>query len=257
MTWGMILPSSFGDYWPDGEYVDARSRAEDHYHNVLTDDERKEIEGGVQSLLANTSRKFSMDLGFLKLGPLEAFEQPSEFKTIKTYKQLASFIQLNQGLLAADESLRDIIEDLEPGVHSFWPIKITMPRGMVYPTPYFAMVINNHLTAFRRDESRPGSWKPNTTADHYSLATRPLKKGISGMAISLEAVGSAHIWREKWVSNPEILFSDALKDRVDSAGLRIPRAHYRMLDVLKVDEPTAMRWRFGFFCKNWLQKSSG
>jgi len=231
MTWGMILPASFGDYWPNGAYVGDVSLAEDHYHNVLTDAERKKLDGGVQDLLANASRKFRMDIVFAKLGPLEEFEKPHEFKTVKTYKKLASFIKLNDGLLAVDEALRDIIEELEPGVHTFWPIEITMPRGVAYPTPYFAMVINNHLTAFSREDSEPGSWRESTPGDHYSTATRPYNKSFSGMAISREAVGSAHIWRERWVKTPNILFSDTLIDKIKAAGLRIPPTHYKMLDV--------------------------
>ncbi len=234
MTWGMILPMSFGDYWPNGVYVDAKPRAEDHYNNVLTDAERKELYTGVTSLLANANYKYIEDLVFTKLGPLQEFEKPRKYKTVKTYKNLASFIQLSNGPLGVDEALRDIIEELEPGVHTFWPIEITMPRGGVYPKPYFATVINTHLTAFSREDSVPGSWKESTPGDHYSGPSIPYKKGIMGMAISREAVGAAHLWREQWLHNPKIFFSDTLMDKIKAAGLRIPRKHYKMIEVERV-----------------------
>jgi len=231
MTWGMVLPVSFGDYWPNGACVDARSRAEDHYSSVLTDAERKKLYAGVTSLLANANYKYIEDIVFTKLGPLEEFEKPRKYKTFKTYKNLASFIQLSNGLLGVDEALREIFEELESGVHTFWPIEITMPRGGVYPKPYFVMVINTHLTAFSREDSEQESWEESSPGNHYSRATRPHKKAFSGMAISRETVGTAHIWRVRWVKTPEILFSDRLMDKIKAAGLRIPPKHYEMLDV--------------------------
>jgi hypothetical protein len=139
---------------------------------------------------------------------------------------LGSFIKLTNGLLAVDEPLRDIIEELEPGVHQFWPMQITMPKDVAFPKPYHALVIHNHLDAFRSEESAPGSW-----ALEGGIPGLFTYRNIKGMAMSLDAIGSKHLWREKSVQRPDILMSDALKARIDAAGLKIPPQHYKMLDV--------------------------
>jgi hypothetical protein len=225
MTWGMLLPGNFGQFWPSSEAVDAAEKVKHHAMNVMTDEERLELAHSGTSLLAHASMKFRRDMG-----RIEEFEQTSVFRTRKTYSKLGSFIQLNNGLLAVDEPLRDIIEELEPGVHQFWPMQITMPKDVAFPKSYHALVIHNHLDAFRREESEPGAWA-TTGVEHISTHGLPEKKSISGMAMSLDAIGSKHLWREKFVHGPDIFMSEALKARIDAAGLKIPPKHYKMLDV--------------------------
>ena len=41
------------------------------------------------------------------------------------------------------EPLKDIIEALEPGVHFYWPIRMTGPKGVEYPVRYYGMQIRH------------------------------------------------------------------------------------------------------------------
>jgi len=231
MTWAMMLPRGFGDFWPLGQMTDARGKAEAQFNSALSQEERVEMpEGvhsqGVQAILANASRKCEMDLG-----ALEPYEQGEVFETDKTEKSLASLIKLSNGLLAVDDPLKAIIEDLNPGVHQFWPLEIKMPKGKVYPTQYHALVVRRYLDSFTPKQSEPHSWRQMGRGSHYMVVRYPKKKEIMGLALAEEKIGSSHLWRERFLSAPEIFFSDLLKKRIDEAGLRIPKEHYKVQDV--------------------------
>lgn len=231
MTWAMMLPRGFGDYWPLGQMTDARGKAEAQFNSTLSEEERAEMpEGvhsqGVQAILANASRKCTMDLG-----PLEPYEQGAVFEAQKTEKSLASFIKLDNGLLAVDEALKAIIEDLDPGVHQFWPIKIRMPKGKHYAKQYYALVVRRYLEAFSPGQSKPNSWRKMGSGSTYMIVKYPKKNEIAGLAFSEERIGSSHLWRERLLQTPEIFLSDTLKKRIDEAGLRIPKEHYKVQNV--------------------------
>jgi hypothetical protein len=69
-------------------------------------------------------------------GPFAADEAPKRFETEKIYKTLGSLIVLNGRVLAADATLKEIIERFEPDVHNFSPLEIVMPKKIVYPKQY-------------------------------------------------------------------------------------------------------------------------
>lgn len=144
----------------------------------MTDEERMALANSGTSPLANAGRKFRRDMG-----RIEDFEQPAVFRTRKTHSKLGSLIQLTNGLLAFEEPLRDIIEGLEPSTHQFWPWKIMMPKNVEFPKPYHALVIHNHLEAFRREESEPGSWVPDSVGA-ISVNGTPEKTSVQGMALA-------------------------------------------------------------------------
>ena len=136
MVWGIEMPGSFGDFFPDGEYVGYDERLKAYYDNEMSDAEKAAMGMQDRLLLSRFSTKFTADKG-----PLKPHDCPKEFKTITSYKSLASLIKLNERLPAVDRNLKDSIERLEPGVHQFWPIKITMPKDKEYPVQYYGMVI--------------------------------------------------------------------------------------------------------------------
>ena len=71
-----------------------------------------------------------------------------------------------------------------------------------------------------------------TLKDYYenNRGIAPLKKVITGLALSKDAIGGAHLWREKKLTQPDIFLSDTLKARAMDAGLRLPK-HFRMKEV--------------------------
>lgn len=221
MVWALVRPG-LGDFFPPGDLIGWDEAIEAYYKTEMPEEDK--IAMGIEKNLIYTpfTQKFSKDMG--KLAPQEL---PNEFRTHKTERNLASFVKL--GFQAVDEELKTIIERLEPGVHQFWPMKVSMPNGQEYPKKYYGIVIHRHLKSFLPEKSDRESWMGgefypgkigyNTRAD--SKAT------YAGIALSKDIIGSAHLWREKELTDPNVFISDELQAEIKKADLRIPR-HYKV-----------------------------
>jgi hypothetical protein len=251
MVWGMSLPSGFGEFWPSGAFeYDAKTRESGWserlrlYYLDQTPEEQKRL-FDYQDAVGRAahfyggyvSGKFISELGTgggaerPHFNAIEPHEPPQSFDTEKTYKTLGSLIGLNSQLLAVDDNLKAIMERLEPGVHQFFPIKITMPRGAVFPKPYYVLVISQYIDSFSPENSNPDSWHDwPDYPDFYYYYHREDKRGITGLALSKMLFGRAHFWRERRFNGILICFSDELQAEVVNAGLRMPK-HYRMKEV--------------------------
>lgn len=235
MTWGIYETSSFGAYMPDGEYVGWDEALEQYYIEVMTDEERAEY--GIhkfRSYANSVTRKFTHEPGFTidglpPLGPVLDHEVPKEFKLYrKPAKDLSAMIHL--GVHAVSEELKAAIEALEPGVHEFWPIRLTLPGGDAWPVQYYTMRIGRFLDSFRPDESDEGSWeKRGIKVDRY-LVEIPDKKHFAGLGMSQAEIGGAHLWREKHLYLPQICMSDEMQAAMKAAGFKGSKL-YRMKDV--------------------------
>lgn len=116
-----------------------------------------------------------------------------------------------------------IIEGLEPGVHQFWPIKITMPTGETYPKQYYLLRIGRFLDSFVPQESDVQAYKESEWGDYR--VSIPNKKNYTGLAVSEAAIGRSHLWRERLLLDPDILISDVLHSEITTAGLKMPKLH--------------------------------
>jgi hypothetical protein len=230
MVWGVLIPTGFGDFRPEGELVGWEERLDAYYH--------KELEGG--PLKAHMPRasyyhsrvlwKFLRELGSLTPDSLRVerplpHEWPEEYRTAKTHDKLGSLIEID-GFLAVEDHLKALIEEIEPGLHDFRPIRITMPRGKDYPVPYHVLLIGQFRDSFRPELTTEGTW--NGKLDYPRV--HDTKAGLAGAAMSTEAIGGAHLWRERKLVEPKICFSDELQDAIAKAGLRMMK-HYKMKSV--------------------------
>ncbi len=217
MVWGMREPGSFGDYFPDGEFVGWKEGVKSYFENEMSPEERAKYDNWDVNYRGSISRKFAGDLG-----ALEEHQQPKDFQTVKTYTNIASLTLL--GLLAVDEELKDIIETLEPGVHQFWPITITMPKGVVYPKQYYGLRIGGFIGTFSPEQSDPGSFRIALVNEiMFYNPLRPSKECIADLAFDTKAVGSSHLWREReHLQSPDYFFSDALHDEITRRAQRMP-----------------------------------
>lgn len=234
MVWVLIDPSGFGDFFPEGDYVGWTERLVEHAETTMSPQKKAEYFNFPASYVHEVAEKFVREVGTQAgdapiVKPLEPHEQPEWFETVKPYSNLGSLIGLNDRLLAVEEALKDIIERLEPGVHMFWPITITMPKGRVYPKPYYGMVIGRFLDSFVPEMSVEGSYEKSRGYDSYS-AFIPTKKYVSGLAFSRVKIGNACLWRERRLYYPDICFSDRLHAEITKAGLRIPK-HIRAREI--------------------------
>ena len=124
---GAIEPSSFGDFFPEAEFIGRKEQMAEYFGQMPADFQAK-FNGSVASYKNYASSKFTHEIGD-KLGEkppitsIEPHEKPSWFETEKSYNTLGAVILTTNGLLAACKDLKNLIEHLEPGVHTFWPIQ--------------------------------------------------------------------------------------------------------------------------------------
>jgi hypothetical protein len=240
MVWAMDMPSSFGEFFPGGEYPGFNERLHRHYEDHMSAEQKAVF--GVRNPKASYVRfvceKFRCPLAYKSgpdeppVTPIESHEPPECFKTRKRYKSLGSLIQLNSQLLAVDEALKSIIEKLEPGKHQFYPIKIMVTNKEALSKPYFTMRISQYLDSFLPAKSLP-EVLTSQVFETYSTPYRLVddtEASINGIAVSKATIGNAHLWRERFI-NPEFLFlSDALQAEIAKAGLRVPK-HFKVIEV--------------------------
>ena len=225
MAWALTVPYDFGDFFPDGDYVGFKEKLH-KYFNEEMDAEQKALLRRPVTYARFVGEKFISELGsnldqtLPPVSPIASHEVPECFETEKRYSSLGSLIELNNRFMAVDDALKDIIERLEPEKHQFFPIKITMPNGEVYPKRHFTMIVGQWLESFSPEKSTVGCWKDRGMG--YYSAISESKKDIGGLALIKNAFGKAHLWRERKLQKPDLLFSDELKVEIAKAGLRLP-----------------------------------
>ena len=229
MVWGVVQPSGFGDFRPEGNFVGWEERLDAYYHKELADGPLKAHMPRASFYRSRVLWKFLYELGKLIDGlrverPLP-HEWPEEYRTAKTHDKLGALIEID-GFLAVEERLKALVEEIEPGVHDFRPIRITVPRGKDYPVPYHVLLISQFRDSFKPELSVEGAWygKPGDYTVHDE------KKAFAGAAMSSDATVGAHLWRERHLDRPKFCISDELQDAIAKAGLRMMK-HYKMKSV--------------------------
>lgn len=217
MVWGLVSPGGFGDFYPDGDYVGWEEGIKKYFEEEMSPEQRAAYDNWAVKYQGEVARKFTEDRG-----PLEAHERPSEFRMTEARKSLGSIIVLIDRLLAVDTPLKELIERLEPGVHQFWPLRMTMPKGKDYPVRYFGLVIRRFIDSFVPEQS--AARQVSEGSDIY-FANGATKKDYGDLTVSNRVVAGAHLWRERRLLMPGIFFSDELQAEMTRQGLRIPKHH--------------------------------
>jgi hypothetical protein len=230
MVWGVLLPYNFGDFRPEGSFVGWEERLDAYYHKELANGPLKAHMPRASFYRSCVLRKFLYELGDLMPDGLRVerplpHEWPEEYRTAKSHDKLGSLIEID-GFLAVDERLKALIEAIEPGVHEFRSIRISMPRGKDYPVPYHVLLIGQFRDSFRADLTEGTGW--NGKLD--SPRIHDTKAGFAAAAMSSEAISGAHLWRERRLNEPKFCLSDELQDVIAKAGLRMMK-HYKMKSV--------------------------
>ena len=253
MVWGMAIPTSFGEFWPDGNFEGIDKSDNDlwgerlrlYYLAQPAEEQRRlydygdhHVGHGAGNYASYVTGKFKSELGTRAPGKpvkpiftlIQPHEAPRSFVTEKNYAILGSLIALNFGLLAVDKVLKAIIERIEPDVHQFFPIEIQMPGGKVYSGKYYTLVIGEYIDSFLTSKSKQESWKDYGPEYPDVYSYKDSSKGISGLALNQAKIRDAHLWRERSFTSILVCFSDALAGRIANAELRIPK-HYKMMEV--------------------------
>lgn len=247
MVWGMSLPSSFGEFFLEGNFEGevsdhSRSRWDDrlnhYYYTELSPEKQKAVFAGGPgtSYVSYVAGKLIGEIG-TKKGPdyppfdaIAAHEPPRSFMLARGGKAIGSLFTPGDRILVVEEALKAIIERLEPGVHQFFPISIKRRNGEQYPNSYYILVIGQYFDSFSREKSLDGSFRdygpeyPNSYEPPRNDAT------IKGLAFVKAKFGNAHLWRDRSFKEWLTCFSDELISEAAKADLHLPK-HYRMMEV--------------------------
>jgi hypothetical protein len=223
MVWGMERIGS-GMFGPHGSFPGEQARLEAIGHQMSPEEKAKYGSLGYAAYVNESIIKDN--------GPLPDQALPKRFVANQRYNTLGSLLGLPRKVRAVDESLKNIIERLEPGVHQFWPLQIVMPNGDEHPVQYYGMIVLHHLESFLPEESDPDCWRGGEIAPGIRSYTvyGSSKEAHAGLAMASKVFGSSHIWRERDLTDPVLLFSDELQTEIKNAGLRIPK-HFKLKAV--------------------------
>ena len=121
-------------------------------------------------------------------------------------------------IYSVSDRFRALIEEIEPGVHQFEPVRFVAKDGADFGTRWFWQVCN------RIDSVHRGLTNMTLPGPHW----RPPGAGVKPhMGFDVSAIGHASFWHDKHISNATFV-SDAAKSRIDAAG--ITGVHFRYYD---------------------------
>lgn len=163
-------------------------------------------------------------------GPIAEHEWPTACKTELTSKRFGTLKSLldMSGFgekLIVDAALQDIIEQLDPGIHQFRPVRITTKHDEDFPGQYFYMRIGRFIDSFSPEHSNPEYFRGefdsiNKHQQYFSSFSG--RSPSSSLAFSRTALHGAHLWREKCLRIPNVFVSDELRNAIKAAGLKTP-----------------------------------
>ena len=131
-----------------------------------------------------------------------------------------------------DAALKALIEELEPGVHQFWPLRIVQPKGEPFSEAYFGIRIGRFMDSFVADQSDPKVFLEQVTivGETQFTAFDRSRNGYAKLALSSEIIGNGHLWQETRLWGPLLCISDRLQSEITARGLRIVK-HYQLKSV--------------------------
>ncbi len=117
--------------------------------------------------------------------------------------------------LVVCERVKDIVEELEPGVHRFFPMELYV--GKDYQRTDYFLNICNRLDALDRERTYP----LNKRGFFYPEENQP-----RALVFSTEKIGNHHIWIDKFVPGGGPFISDVLAERLQAAAISGLSYHY-------------------------------
>lgn len=216
MVWGLELPYGFGTFFPEGDFVGYRDQL-DAAFDAMSAEEQDYFGNLKPAYRLHVSQCFTFEHGTMHgekrvFRPVAEYEWPGEFQMKRRYQKLGALIESVNMLLLVEKGFKDIVEKLEPDVHQFRPIKLSLPNDEVYPGEYFTMVIGRYLSAFDPERSPRDIWRD--IGGQYSAVVFNKANAAVG-AVKKSVVSGCHLWRDRLARHPNIFLSDTLRSEVD------------------------------------------
>jgi hypothetical protein len=231
MVWGLELASDFGPFFPYGEFFGFEQQLEAAF-DVMMPEEKTYYNSLFSDYRFHVYQCFKHEIGTIhgegkEFRAIADNEWPTEFRTKKQYSKIGALFKGTSQVLMVRGAFKEIVERLEPGVHRFWPIRLTYVYGDAYPGDYFTMIIGTFLSSFDVEQSTPGTWRTVGRSYHPKFFNKEM---MSGVAMRKSAIGTHHLWRERALKSPDTFLSDELQAEFRKANLSLPK-HFRMKEV--------------------------
>ncbi|WP_306047745.1 imm11 family protein [Nioella sp. MMSF_3534] len=159
---------------------------------------------------------------------LSADEMPRQFFIDEKPRALPDMFMGSSGKWVVSDPARQIIEDLDPGLHQFFSINVQFPDGSSPLGEWFAMNITTVRKTMIDAESAikhlppaklPKKLPDGTITTYWSTGTSLIDFNAKRITVGPDADDGANLWREKGHQRDLILFSDKLHDALQEAGL--------------------------------------
>lgn len=159
---------------------------------------------------------------------LSADEMPRQFFIDEKPRALPDMFMGSSGKWVVSEAARQVIEELDPGLHQFFSINVQFPDGSSPPGAWYAM----NITTLKKEMiDAESAIKHSVTKDQTFTSKSGVTKTKKGhemflidfdakrITVGPDADDGANLWREKGHQRDLILFSDKLHDALHDAGL--------------------------------------
>lgn len=129
-------------------------------------------------------------------------------------------------MLNVSERAKQVIEDLEPGVHQFVPVDYFDAKGNFLESRYW-FVVCNRIDSLDREHTTMAlslpmeEWCTIKDAQRWGIPIPPHldPDQPSKMVFSLSQIGSAQMWHDKFLGSGSRWISDRMADALTSAML--------------------------------------
>jgi hypothetical protein len=158
-------------------------------------------------------------------GLLKPTDMPDVLPLENGPKILPAVFFSDSGIVVCSTELRTILEEFNPGLHQFIPIKVILRTGGDAPGAHFILNVHHMLDTIVDDltkATKSSGLVPGERLRHYMFlrldAERP-----GDVTVNRSRLTSANLWREK--AYPRLyMMSDALHHRLKAAKMRFFKA---------------------------------
>jgi hypothetical protein len=144
---------------------------------------------------------------------LNAKEMPTALRLEREPKNMPDVFFSDGGVTVCSKAMRELIEQLDPGLHQFIPIEIIHKNGQIDNGGYFIFHVHRKLDTIDDSKTKAtmASWTlPDNPKRHGHYLNWGLTKK-EDVAVFKERLSKGNLWREK--AYPRIyMMSDALFD---------------------------------------------
>ncbi len=156
--------------------------------------------------------------------PLLPENVPGEARVVSKHRTLPDFITLSPAMRVC-AAFREIVEDLEPGVHQFSPVTLYARSGEKVDRHYYLFKVLQTRDAVI-DEKSDVEWVPldSIPGPTYLAFTRMSPH----LTLDAQRIAGRHVWRGDKHLRLRVFFSDAV-------GGAIERLKLKKLNLVRTD----------------------